>query len=331
MQEYLIEKLCCPQCFGELEWEVKERLGEHIETGSASCPECGISFPVQEGIGIFLTDELEREDLWEEVDSTLNQHLKENPDVEKRLMDVPLESLGPADLQFRAGVLDERGNFAEAEKAESLAHEGLYTPEHLNCWQAMVESVLARVEDSKTPILDIASGRGYLVSKLIENTAAPVIASDFSPRVLRRNRRWLAFKGWYERASLLAFDARKIPFKARSVEIVTTNLGLPNIQGTGEFLNEVRRILSGEFLAITAFYPPNDGNSEIIAQFGLRDALYKDRLQALMTECSLEVRFEDACVGKAAPTPRGEVLEDLAVDGLPVVETELEWSLVMVN
>jgi uncharacterized protein YbaR (Trm112 family) len=328
MNEYLVDMLCCPVCHNELAWIVEERLGDHIEVGDAACDRCDASYPIRDGIGLFLTDELEREDLWEEVDSALTQHLREYPKLEAQLMDVPLEALGPADQLFRAMVLEERGDFSGAELAEDRAHEGLYTQDYLRCWGGQLDTLIEAVKDTEHPIVDLASGRGYLVEELVEKTTAPIVASDFSPRVLRRNRRWLEYKGCYDRVSLLAFDARKTPFKDRSIETLTTNLGVPNIRGTGELFLELRRIVSGRFLAISHFFPEDDGNGEVIEQFELGDAVYKSRLVEKMSEKGFEVNTGVSCVGKASPTPVGVVMEGMPVDGLPVESTEYEWCVV---
>jgi len=328
MNEYLIDMLCCPVCHDELAWTVEERLGDHIEVGVAACDRCDASYPIRDGIGLFLTDELDREDLWEEVDSAMAKHLRDHPDLESQLMDVPLEALGPADQLFRAMVLEERGDFSGAELAEDMAHKGLYTPDYLRCWGTQVEVLINNVKDTEHPIVDLASGRCYLVEKLIEQTGAPIVASDFSPRVLRRNRRWLQFKGYYDRVSLLAFDARKSPFKDRSIETLTTNLGVPNIRGTSELFRELRRIVSGRFLAISHFFPEDDGNGEVIEQFELGDAVYKSRLVEKMSEKGFKVNTGVSCMGKASPTPVGVVMEGMPVDGLPVERTKYEWCVV---
>ncbi len=328
MKEYLVDMLCCPDCHEELVWIVEEKLDDHIDVGVAACEGCGVSYPIRDGIGFFLTDELEREDLWEQVDSALTQHLREHPELDARLMKVPLEALGPADQLFRAMILEERGDFAGAELAEDRAHEGLYTQDYLRCWGMQVETLIEAVKDSDGPIVDLASGRCYLMGKLIGQSNAPIIASDFSPRVLRRNRRWLQFKGYYDRVSLLAFDARKTPFRDRSIETLTTNLGVPNIRGTGELFHELRRIVSGRFLAISHFFPEDDGNREVIEQFELGDAVYKTRLVEKMSATGFQINTGVSCVGKASPTPVGVVMEGMPVDGLPVEETELEWCVV---
>lgn len=125
MHSYLIELLECPACHGELDWSITERRDDRVHVGEARCKACRTSYPVREGMGLFLTPDLPREDLWQRVDSQLTRHLRQHPEVERQLMEVPLESLNPADQLFRALVLEERGHYVEARAAEDLAQAGL--------------------------------------------------------------------------------------------------------------------------------------------------------------------------------------------------------------
>ena len=327
MHKYLMDLLCCPRCYGELGWSVKTTVGGHIEEGSAKCSQCHAAYPVGEGIGVFLTSELERQDLWEDVESNLTHMLKNSPRIETQLMDAPLDSLNPADQMFRAMILDERGDFARAEVAEETAHQGLYTTDYLRCWQNQVRLLLERLGGSNEPILDLASGRCYLVGRMASLGAAPIIASDFSIRVLRRDRHWLEWKGFYDRISLLAFDARRIPFKNLAVRQMTTNLGLANIREPAQLFKEIRRVVSGKFYSITSFYPEKDANRQAIEQIGLACTLYKEKVIEEMTKAGLQVEIYNRCEATAKPTATGVVLKGMGVDNLPVAETELEWCL----
>ena len=133
MHTYLIEMLECPACHGKLDWDITEQSGNRIETAEARCDACNAVYPVRDGIGLFLTPELQRNDLWEQVDSGLIHHLREHPELERQLMEAPLATLAPTDQFFRSSVLAEQGNFIEAQIVADLAEKGLYTPEYLNC------------------------------------------------------------------------------------------------------------------------------------------------------------------------------------------------------
>jgi uncharacterized protein YbaR (Trm112 family) len=67
MHKYMLPMLECPACHGKLEWTVTESDGEHVEKTEAICTSCAAVYPVHEGIGIFLTPDLQRQDLREEA------------------------------------------------------------------------------------------------------------------------------------------------------------------------------------------------------------------------------------------------------------------------
>ena len=136
MHTYLIEMLECPACHGELGWNIVERQGERIAAAEATCKACAAIYPVRDGIGLFLTPDLPRNDLWEQVDSRLVQHLRERPELERQLLETPLDNLTPADQFFRALALEAREDYREARIAEETANRGLYTPEYAACWHS---------------------------------------------------------------------------------------------------------------------------------------------------------------------------------------------------
>jgi len=330
MDDYLIELLECPACHGELAWVVTERFGSRIETAEARCQDCAVTYPVREGIGLFLTQELPRDDLWEQVDSQLAQYLRGHPEVERQLMDVPLDTLAPADRFFRALVLEERGAYAEARIAEESANEGLYTPEYLACWDSQCTYVVNRVAEANGPIVDLASGRCYLVEQMARQLDRPIVATDFSPRVLRRARERLEIVGLYERVSLLAFDARCTPFKDGAVTTLTTNLGLANIREPRDLLKELRRVVSGTFLAIAHFYPENDKvNAAAIREAGLSTLIFRRPALEYFSAAGWLVEVDNGSAGEAAPTPVGVVLEGAGIDTFPVADTLLEWCVLV--
>jgi uncharacterized protein YbaR (Trm112 family) len=330
MHTYLIEMLECPVCHDKLEWTISERSGDRIEAGEAHCSACDAAYPVRDGIGLFLTPELPRNDMWDQVESGVIQHLREHPELERQLMEVPLDTLAPADQFFRALVLEERGNYVEAQIAEDSANKDLYTPEYINCWNSQMDYVIERLSGTDGSIVDLASERCYLVEKMARRLKRPIIATDFSPGVLRRDRRWLESFGLYDHVSLLAFDARRTPFKDGVVETLTTNLGLPNIEEPGNLLRELWRIVAGKFMAISHFFPEEDEvNAKVIREAGLETLLYRRTALEKFAEEGWEVEVKNACVGGARPTPPSVVLEGARIDGLPVADINLEWCVLV--
>lgn len=326
MDEQLVDLLVCPVCHGALVWRTQVRVGGRIEEGEARCHGCGATYPVHEGIGLFLTPDLSRHDLWEEVESRLAAYLRQHLEVERTLLATPLEGLSPADRWFRARILEERGAFAEAQRAEELALADLYTREWLACYRAQLAYVTEHLSPAEGPVVDLASGRGRLVEELARRSSRPIVATDFSPRVLRAARRRFAFLGLARRVSFLACDARRTPFRDQAVGTMTTNLGLANIEQPEGLLPELRRVVAGELLAICHFFPEEDeANAAAIRRLGLATFLYERPTVAAFRGAGFEVELTNVRRGQARPTPEGVLLAGAGTDALPVAETELTW------
>ena len=73
MQNFLLDLLQCPACGGDLTWEIEERRGAEIEAATAHCQDCSVDYPVREGIGLFLTPDLPRNDMWAQVETGLKR------------------------------------------------------------------------------------------------------------------------------------------------------------------------------------------------------------------------------------------------------------------
>jgi uncharacterized protein YbaR (Trm112 family) len=330
MHTYLIKMLECPVCHGELEWEIFQRIGERIERAETHCKKCAADYPVREGIGIFLTPDLPRNDLWERANSQLTKFLREHSEVEQWLMETPTDELTPADLFYRALVLEERGEYKAAKVVEEKANQGIYTADYLTCWASQCDCVIEILSELDGPIVDLASGRCYLVEEMARRLERPLVPTDYSPRVLRQNRRRLESFGLYDRISLLAFDARRTPFRDDAVVTLTTNVGLPNVEAPGNLLKELRRVVSKRFLAISHFYPPGDEvNTAALREAGLSSLIFRDETVDAFSEAGWEVGVVNECWGRAEPTPRSEVLEGAPIDAFPVRETMLDWCVLV--
>ena len=329
MHNFLIDMLECPACHDQLSWHIDQQVDGHIEQGEAHCSGCAAVYPIRDGIGIFLTPDLPRNDLWDQVDSQLTIYLRDHPELERQMMDVPIEDLSPTDQLFRTLVLEERGSFDDAREAENLSNKNLYTSEYSTCWNSQLEFTLDNLAACDDPVVDIASGRCYLVEKIASQLQQPVVASDFSPNVLRRDKKLFQFLKLEDLVSLLAFDARRTPFRDDSIKIMTTNLGLPNIEDPGLLLNELHRVVDGTLLAISHFFPTEDElNREVIKEAGLDSLLYRESALKLFVSAGWKVDLENSCMAEALPTPPSKILEGARADGLPVAPTELEWCVI---
>lgn len=329
MHKYLIDLLVCPVCHGELAWKIEKQRDDRIIEGKASCKNCNLSYPITDEIGIFLTEEIKRDDLWENVSHYFSDLFEKYPEIENKLMKSPLEDLSPADKFFRGMVLEERNLFEEASDVFKLAHNELYTEEYLTCATNQIDFICETLNHEKNPILDLACGRGYLVEEIAKKTDNYIIASDFSPLILHRNKLIWKKEKIYDKISLIAFDARKSPFKDGSIKIMTSNLGLPNIGNSSSLLKELRRIISGKLMAIFYFYPLDDKkNIEELTKYDILDFSVLSQTILRFNEADFKVNLLNNCFSKAKPTPSGVILKDVGIDALPIEETTLEWCVI---
>ncbi|PIE53343.1 hypothetical protein CSA37_02045 [Candidatus Fermentibacteria bacterium] len=330
MQKYLIEILECPVCNGKLDWNITEESQDRIEVAEACCKDCPSTYPIRDGIGVFLTTDLKRNDLWEQVNNRLDQLLRQHPEIEKKLMDVPLDTLGAVDQHYRGDVHLSRGDREAATKAYTFARKGLYSADTIRCWENQMDCIINEVSQYDGSIVDLASGKCGLVNRMLKDLPNMIVATDFSPTVFVENRKRLMEQGLYDRVSLLAFDARQTPFVTDSVSLLTTHQGLNNIQNPGKLLQELYRIVNGRLLAISSFYPEDDKeNGIVIEEAGLAETHYRERLLQHFRDAGWSVDVKNSCSIDTIPAPPGIVLEGAQVDGLPVRRTRLEHCVMM--
>src|SRR5699024_3408797 len=97
MHKQYIDMLICPLCHNQLNWNIKDEDGDRIINGRATCPSCHSVYEIRDEIAVFLTNDLSRNDLWEQGESELEKYLRENPDIYDKLMNTPEGEMNGAD------------------------------------------------------------------------------------------------------------------------------------------------------------------------------------------------------------------------------------------
>jgi uncharacterized protein YbaR (Trm112 family) len=325
----LLDLLVCPACRGALRWQVRVGDGERIEEADAVCEACGSSYPTRGGIGAFLTPDLQRTDLWESVESGLSQYLRAQPELEHRLLEGPLDSLNPADRFFRGYVLEERGRGVDADEAFDSALPALYTAETRAASERMADAVVSVIPSGSAPVVDVASGRGFLVERLARVLARPIVATDFSPTVLRRTQSRFRRQGLGDAVSFLAVDARRTPFADRSLPVLTTYVGLENIGEPEGALAELRRVSAGTLYWVASLYGAGDPNEPAIRNLGSTLSL-RSEMQRAVTGARWTLTTVASSRARVRPTHHGELV-DAGIDGIPVEETTVEWAVLALS
>jgi len=329
VRDFLREYLVCPACHGQLSWDIGEKTparGGDILKASASCATCGAAYPVRAGIAAFLTPDLYRDDLWEQVESRLSSFLRANPEIEEKLLRGSLESLSVADRFFRSMVLSERGDYEGGRRAMESAR-GIYTPEYQEAQESQIKYLTDLASSARGPVFDLASGKASLTEPILKRSPGrPLVLTDFSPRVLESNKRYFDYARLGDNLDFLAFDARRMPFRDCSMPTFTTHVGLQNIRDARGAVTEIRRVLSGTLFATAVFFPEGDPETDILLrEHQLADTNYRENALKLFRECGLDVSVENVVKARALPTPTSELLGGAGIDGLPLKEMVIDW------
>lgn len=308
-----MERLSCPVCRGTL------------ESGSLRCDSCGLTFPQAQNVPCLFGPG--KEDVWANNQSGLDRLFAENPQIAAALEQADNASLNGADLSAKAGLYQAQGRLREAAELFQAAWRKCYPAEYIRTFEDHLDFIAGQLADCPGPVVDIASGRGTLVSQLLDKTSVPVAATDLSPSVLSgyQAARWPE-QVESGRLTLLAFDATAVPFQDRSLPAVTTCLGLQNIPGPERAVRELRRACSGTLYALCMFFPEDDReNQDAAARFGLEGAFSRERLTGLMERCGWKVTCFETPSFPMGPTPVGKVVAGMVFDGLPVCETQAQF------
>lgn len=252
-------------------------------------------------------------DVWEEAEGALSAALRDDPELGRALLGGSPESLAPADAFLRALVLEERGR-ADAEVA--AASRRLYAPAVLACQEQQLATLSRLVASEDGLVVDIATGRGVLLERL---PPARVVATDISPRVLRRARA-LGF-------AAVACDAERLPFADASIATVTTFLGLGNVTRPADVLRELRRVAARLVLGHVV-YDRGTANDPAVEALGLAHVAYREGLVDELSAAGWDARVVDDRRGRAEPTPKGVLLAGAVVDALPVEPVGATWLVI---
>lgn len=138
----------------------------------------------------------------------------------------------------------------------------------------------------------------------------------------------LEHKGRYVEAEEVYRKAKEGLYTAESIRCLESQLDYV-IEEPGVLLEELRRIVSVRFMAISNFYPEDDkANGKIIREAGLEKLLYRSSALKEFKKAGWNTSVENSCTGEVRPAPPGVVLEGARVDALPACRTDLEWCVI---
>jgi malonyl-CoA O-methyltransferase len=130
-----------------------------------------------------------------------------------------------------------------------IAHNPLMRAE-----QRAVEEALRQI--APTRALDIGTGSGRYLPILASAGASHVVGVDFSPAMLARARPDLSRTSRISRISRICGDARRLPFRRESFDLINASLMAGDIDDLASFVREAAAVLAprGHFM-YSDFHP----------------------------------------------------------------------------
>jgi len=302
MHKALVSMLVCPVCHGELKSRFTRQDETHLIEGEFVCKNCKRKYPVVDGIGVFLDGGEKRDDFWREQEDFATRFRREHPIQFFLLTKTFLGNIKP-EHHFLKGLL------LENEQILERATESIYTKDYLTGYEK-TKKVLYEVEKDKPPIiLEIACGRGGFFKEFIRSRRGNgvYVATDFSPTVLHNNLKRLRANKLEEKVTLLAFDAKAMPFRDSSVPAMVSNLGLPNIRNDGKAIQETFRVLvpHGIFITNFMFTTEQTENYAKAKELGLAQFYVRNGVDEIFRKVGFEFSLEELHRGSVRPTPGG--------------------------
>ena len=330
MFNFLKEILICPECHEELIWEITDETKAHIMEAKIKCTNCTKTYAVKNGVGCFVDYQDSPDDSWERVEDWLKNFTAENPDITEKLMTTDIEKLNAADIMIRSMLNKIKGNHDEAEILNKLYRQKAYKEETLKAGYAQADYIINALKNEKDFILDVASGQGTLISKFLENTDTCVVSSDMSLNVLEKAKESAEKGGFGDRVSYMAFDLNKSPFKNKSVKTITTYVGLQNIENPEKIFGELRRICGGKLYSACVFCcEDNVINRKALENDGLDKTWIKNKYIEQFNNAGFVSIVENSIATVDDPTPVGEIVQGVGIDGFPVEPGNFERAVVI--
>ncbi|MFL5938643.1 MAG: class I SAM-dependent methyltransferase [Gaiellaceae bacterium] len=241
------------------------------------------------------------------------------------MLESPLDELNGADLFLRATVLEERHGYAAAHEAYTLADARLYTAEVREARDAMFARVVELVSGGDGTLVDIATGRGTLLERLLEATERPLVATDVSETVLGRVRARFGT----QRIDYVVTDARTLPFEDGSVATLVSHLGLANVPDADPLLRELRRVGRELFATHVFFRDDDDRNLAAAHELGLHGLATRDAALSAFATAGWPAVVDLAREVHAEPTPVSELVPGVGIDVLPAVPASVTWCVIV--
>lgn len=309
MHKVLIPLLLCPVCHGELRNQIVKEDTTHIVEGEFTCKKCKRRYLIVDHIGIFLETNEAINDLWKKHEDFSKKFRKEHPILYFLLTKTFLGNIKPEHYFFKGLLLED-------DRILERATKRIYTKDYLIGYEK-IKQALWEVENENSPtILEIACGRGDFFKHFIQSRQRKgiYVATDFSLSVLRSDQRWLRKNNLDKQVTLIAFDAKAMPFRNNSIPAIVSNIGFPNIRDSGKAVYEAFRTLTPNGILMTNFMftTKQTKNYAKARELGLDQLYVREGTEEIFRKAGFQFDLQQLYQGSVRPTPG-------RIDSLPVV------------
>jgi ubiquinone/menaquinone biosynthesis C-methylase UbiE/uncharacterized protein YbaR (Trm112 family) len=309
VHKMLVPLLACPVCHGELRQRIVREDTSHIIEGEFTCVKCGRKYPVIDQIGVFIESGAAVDDLWKKQEDFAVRFRREHPFRYFLLTRTFFGNVKPQNYFLKGLLLEDEGILERAMKR-------VYTRDYLVGYELTKEALRKVEAENPSVILEVACGRGGFFKQFLRSRrgSGVYVASDFSLSVLRSDLRWLQANGLDGQVTLLAFDAKAMPFRDGSVPAVVSNVGFINIQNGEQAVGEAFRVLvsRGVLVANFMFTTEQTANYLKAKELGFDQFYIRKSTEEVFRRVGFVFDLREVYRGHVRPTPSG-------IDGLPVV------------
>lgn len=139
-------------------------------------------------------------------------------------------------------------------------------------------AVIPKIDQISGTVVDMATGLGIMLEKLLSRPIDMAIATDIDPNVLLSTKREFD-KIIEKKAFYLATDVKRIALKDEMCDFVTSFAGTNNITDTAEVVREMHRILKpgGKAIIMSSFVDEDTPTAELAEEYGLLESFLRDR------------------------------------------------------
>lgn len=185
---------------------------------------------------------------------------------------------------------DERIVSQDYRKEVLDSYERLLSPEVRKAYDQWWNAVYPKLDSLSGVVVDLATGLGTMLEKVLARSEAEVYATDIDPNILLSTKKDFDRK-YANKATYVATDIKHLAIKNNSVDYVTSFAGINNITDTAITTYEFYRILKkgGRGILMSAFVDRDTPTAELAEDYGFIEAYIREDFISLLEGVGFDV------------------------------------------